>query len=35
LREALEVARRLLAGDRIGFERERFTLAPGAGLAYD
>jgi 5,10-methylenetetrahydromethanopterin reductase len=34
LREAVEVVRRLLAGDRSGFAGERFTLAPGAGLAY-
>jgi 5,10-methylenetetrahydromethanopterin reductase len=35
LREAVEIVRRLLAGDRTGFEGERFTLAPGAGLAYE
>jgi 5,10-methylenetetrahydromethanopterin reductase len=35
LREAVEVVRRLLAGDRSGFAGERFTLAPGAGLAYE
>ena len=34
LREAVEVVRRLLAGDRSGFAGSRFTLAPGAGLAY-
>jgi 5,10-methylenetetrahydromethanopterin reductase len=34
LREAVEIVRRLLAGDRSGFEGKRFTLAPGAGLAY-
>ena len=34
LREAVEVVRRLLAGDTSGFSGERFTLAPGAGLAY-
>ena len=34
LREAVEIVRRLLAGDRSGFEGTRFTLAPGAGLAY-
>lgn len=34
LREAVEVVRRLLAGDRRGFAGERFILAPGAGLAY-
>jgi 5,10-methylenetetrahydromethanopterin reductase len=33
LREAVEVIRRLLARDTSGFEGERFTLAPGAGLA--
>jgi 5,10-methylenetetrahydromethanopterin reductase len=27
--------RRLLAGDRSGFAGERFTLAPGAALAYE
>ena len=35
LREAVEVVRRLLAGDRSGFAGTRFTLAPGAGLAYE
>jgi 5,10-methylenetetrahydromethanopterin reductase len=35
LREAVEVVRRLLARDRSGFAGERFTLAPGAGLAYE
>lgn len=35
LREAVEVVRRLLAGDRSGFAGERFTLVPGAGLAYE
>lgn len=35
LREAVEVVRRLLAGDRSGFAGERFVLAPGAGLAYE
>jgi 5,10-methylenetetrahydromethanopterin reductase len=34
LREAVEVVRRLLAGDRSGFEGERFRLAPGTGLRY-
>ena len=34
LREAVEIVRRLLAGDRSGFEGKRFALAPGAGLAY-
>jgi 5,10-methylenetetrahydromethanopterin reductase len=32
LREAVEVVRRLLAGDRSGFAGARFALAPGAGL---
>ncbi len=35
LREAVEVVRRLLAGDRSGFAGVRFALAPGAGLAYE
>lgn len=35
LREAVEVIRRLLAGDRSGFAGERFTLAPGSGLRYE
>jgi 5,10-methylenetetrahydromethanopterin reductase len=35
MREAVEVVRRLLAGDREGFAGERFTLEPGAGLAYE
>src|SRR5262245_57297527 len=35
LREAVELVRRLLAGDRSGFAGERFTLSPGAGLAYE
>jgi 5,10-methylenetetrahydromethanopterin reductase len=34
LKEAVEVVRRLLAGDRSGFSGERFRLAPGAGLNY-
>ena len=34
LREAVEIVRRLLSGDRSGFAGERFTLAPGAGLEY-
>ncbi len=34
LREAVEVVRRVLAGDRSGFRGRRFTLAPGAGLNY-
>ncbi len=32
LQEAVEVVRRLLAGDRAGFAGKRFMLAPGAGL---
>jgi 5,10-methylenetetrahydromethanopterin reductase len=35
LREAIEVVRLLLAGDRSGFEGERFRLAPGTGLHYE
>jgi len=35
LREAVEVVRRLLARDASGFEGERFTLVPGAALAYE
>jgi 5,10-methylenetetrahydromethanopterin reductase len=35
MREAVEIVRRLLAGDRSGFEGERFQLAPGAGLNYE
>lgn len=35
LREAVEIVNRLLVGDRSGFAGERFTLAPGAGLAYE
>jgi 5,10-methylenetetrahydromethanopterin reductase len=35
LREAVEVIRRLLAGDLGGFAGERFSLAPGLGLAYE
>lgn len=35
LREAVEIVRRLLAGDRSGFAGERFTLAPGLGLNYE
>jgi 5,10-methylenetetrahydromethanopterin reductase len=35
LREAVEVVRRLLAGDTTGFAGERFTLVPGAKLAYE
>jgi 5,10-methylenetetrahydromethanopterin reductase len=32
MREAVEVIRRLLAGDRSGFAGERFELEPGVGL---
>jgi 5,10-methylenetetrahydromethanopterin reductase len=35
LREAVEIVRRLLARDSSGFTGEQFTLAPGAGLAYE
>jgi 5,10-methylenetetrahydromethanopterin reductase len=35
LREAVEIVRRLLAGDRSGFVGERFSLAAGAGLEYE
>jgi 5,10-methylenetetrahydromethanopterin reductase len=35
LREAVEVVRRLLAREEGGFAGERFTLAPGARLAYE
>ncbi|HSL64233.1 MAG TPA: LLM class flavin-dependent oxidoreductase, partial [Gaiellaceae bacterium] len=35
LREAVEVVRRLLAGDASGFEGDRFSLAPGARLRYE
>ena len=35
LREAVEVVRRLLAGERSGFAGRHFTLAPGAGLNYE
>jgi 5,10-methylenetetrahydromethanopterin reductase len=34
LREAVEIVRRLLAGDRSGFAGEHFCLAEGSGLAY-
>ena len=34
LREAVEIVRRLLAGDTGGFAGERFTLAPGMRLEY-
>jgi 5,10-methylenetetrahydromethanopterin reductase len=35
MREAVEVVRRLLAGDRSGFAGSHFTLAAGAGLEYE
>ncbi|MGH2996331.1 MAG: LLM class flavin-dependent oxidoreductase, partial [Gaiellaceae bacterium] len=35
LREAIEIVRRLLAGDTTGFAGERFSLAPGARLRYE
>jgi len=35
LREAVEIVRRLLAGDRSGFAGERFHLAPDTGLMYE
>jgi 5,10-methylenetetrahydromethanopterin reductase len=35
IREAVEVIRRLLAGDEAGFDGERFSLAPGARLRYE
>jgi 5,10-methylenetetrahydromethanopterin reductase len=35
IREAVEVIRRLLAGDESGFEGERFSLAQGARLRYE
>lgn len=35
LREAVEVVRRLLAGDRNGYAGEVFALAEGAALAYE
>lgn len=34
MREAVELVRRLHAGDRSGFQGEIFSLAPGSGLAY-
>jgi 5,10-methylenetetrahydromethanopterin reductase len=34
MREAVELVRRLHAGERSGFAGEFFTLAPGAGLEY-
>jgi 5,10-methylenetetrahydromethanopterin reductase len=35
VREAWDVVRRLLAGDRSGFAGERFSLRPGDGLRYE
>ena len=35
LREAVEIVRRLLSGDRSGFAGELFSLARGAGLRYE
>jgi 5,10-methylenetetrahydromethanopterin reductase len=35
IREAVEVIRRLLAGDESGFEGEQFSLTPGARLRYE
>jgi len=35
IREAVEIVRRLLAGDASGFAGERFSLAPGVALRYD
>jgi 5,10-methylenetetrahydromethanopterin reductase len=35
IREAVDVIRRLLAGDESGFEGEQFSLAPGARLRYE
>jgi 5,10-methylenetetrahydromethanopterin reductase len=35
LREAVEIVRRLLAGDATGFAGERFSLAAGARLRYE
>jgi 5,10-methylenetetrahydromethanopterin reductase len=35
MREAVELVRRLLAGDRSGFAGSHFALAEGAGLAYE
>jgi len=35
MREAVEVVRRLLAGDRSGFAGRRFTLDEGVGLEYE
>jgi 5,10-methylenetetrahydromethanopterin reductase len=35
MREAVEILRRLFAGDRSGFAGSFFTLAPGAGFEYE
>ena len=35
LREAVEIVQKLLAGDASGVQGQRFTLAPGAALAYE
>ncbi len=35
MREAVEIVRRLQAGDRSGFAGELFTLAPGTGFEYE
>jgi 5,10-methylenetetrahydromethanopterin reductase len=35
MREAIEIVRRVLAGDTSGFEGARFRLAPGRGLHFD
>ena len=35
MREAVEIVRRLFAGDRSGFTGSFFTLAPGAGFEYE
>jgi 5,10-methylenetetrahydromethanopterin reductase len=35
MHEAVEIVRRVLAGDESGFEGERFRLAPGRGLHFD
>jgi 5,10-methylenetetrahydromethanopterin reductase len=35
LRETVEIVRRLLAGERSGFDGERFRLAAGTGLHYE
>ena len=35
MREAVEIVRRLFAGDRSGFAGSHFSLAPGAGFEYE